>query len=153
MEKSEKVFEVESVPAEMKKMGNIIMQLVSVEVEVVGVEEPTIVASGLKKQDILIWDSTGTARLPVWEKEVGRMEKDGSYWLGGLMVREFCRKKFLSTSKQSSMIEKVKVTSANLVKSIAQKPAEDMTTAVLLKAAAFDVVHRDGIVLSITRKA
>ena len=45
------------------------------------------------------------------------------------------------------------MTSANLVKIIAQKPAEDMTTAVLLKAAAFDVVHRDGIVLSITRKA
>ena len=84
------------------------MQLVSVEVEVVGVEEPTIVASGLKKQDILIWDSTGTARLAVWEKEVGRMEKDGSYRLGGLMVREFCTKKFLSTSKQSSMTEKVK---------------------------------------------
>ena len=45
------------------------------------------------------------------------------------------------------------MTSANLVKSIAQKPAEDMTMAVLLKAAAFDVVHHDGIVLSITRKA
>lgn len=70
-------------PAEMK-IGNIIMQLVSVEVKVVGVEEPTIVGSGLKKQDILIWDSTGTARLAVWEKEVGRMEKDGSYRLGGL---------------------------------------------------------------------
>ena len=45
------------------------------------------------------------------------------------------------------------MTSANLVKSIAQKPAEDMTMAVLMKAAAFDVVHHDGIVLSITRKA
>ena len=92
VEKSEKVFEVESVPAEMKKMGKIIMmkelmdlvpcQVVSVEVKVVGVEEPTIVGSGLKKQDILIEDSTGTARLAVWEKEVGRMKKDGSYRLG-----------------------------------------------------------------------
>ena len=39
------------------------------------------------------------------------------------------------------------------VESIAQKAAEDVTTAVLLKAAAFDLVHRDGIVWSITRKA
>ena len=117
VEKSEKVFEVKSVPAETKKMGKIIMlkeltdlapfQVVSVEVKVVGVEEPTIVGSGLKKQDILIGDSTGTARLAVWEKEVGRMKKDGSYWLGGLMVREFRKKKFLSTSKQSSMIEEI----------------------------------------------
>ena len=101
-------------PAEKKKMGKIIMlkeltdlapyQVVSVEVKVVGVEEPTIVGSGLKKPDIVIGDSTGTARLAVWEKEVGRIKKDGSYRLGGLMVREFCKKKFLSTSKQSSMI-------------------------------------------------
>ena len=62
-------------PAETKKMGKIIMmkelmdlvpcQVVSVEVKMVGVEEPTIVGSGLKKQDILIGDSTGTARLAV----------------------------------------------------------------------------------------
>ena len=37
-----------------------------------------------------------------------------------------------------------------VVESIAQKPAEDMTTAVLLKAAAFDVVHHDGTVWSIS---
>ena len=256
VEKSEKVFEVKSVPAETKKMGKIIMlkeltglapfQVVSVEVKVVGVEEPTIVGSGLKKQDILIGDSTGTARLAVWEKEVGRMKKDGSYRLGGLMVREFRKKKFLSTSKQSSMIEEIsdigeveegqsdcgeedsscdnlpgtlhdvrvvgvialekysgclKCTAklaaedddpelgkcvkcgmvqcidvasqqvraqlmikgvsgivtvrafGKVVESIAQKPAKDVTTAVLLKAAAFDVVHRDGIVWSIMRKA
>ena len=40
-----------------------------------------------------------------------------------------------------------------VVESIAQKPAEDVTTAVPLKAAAFDVVHHDGIVWSIMRKA
>ena len=40
-----------------------------------------------------------------------------------------------------------------VVESIVQKPAEDVTMAVLLKAAAFDVVHRDVIVRSITRKA
>ena len=73
----------------------------------VDVKEPTIVGSGLKKQDILIGDSTGTARLAMWEKEVGRMIKDGSYRLEGLMVREFRTKKFLSTSKQSSMIEEI----------------------------------------------
>ena len=255
VEKSEKVFEVESVSAETKKMGKIIMlkelmdlvpyQVVSVEVKVVGVEEPTVVGSGLKKQDILIGDSTGTARLAVWEKEVGKMEEDRSYRLGGLMVREFRKKKFLSTSKQSSMIEEIsdigeveeghsdcseegsscdnpgtlrdvrvvgvialekysgclkctaKLTAeeddpelgrcvkcgmvqcidvasqqvraqlmikgvggilavrafGKVVESIAQKPAEDVTAAVLLKAAAFDVVHRDGIVSSIMRKA
>ena len=39
-----------------------------------------------------------------------------------------------------------------VVESIAQKAAEDVTTAVLLRAAAFDVVQDDGIVWSITRK-
>ena len=254
VEKSEKVFEVESVPAKTKKMGKIIMlkelndlvpyQVVSVEVKVVRVEEPAIVGQGMKKQDLLIGDSTGNARLALWETEVGTMEEEGSYRLGGLMVRELRKQKFLSTSKQSSIIEKIsdigdveegdsdeggssgdnfpgtlhnvrvvrvvalekysgcikctaKVTTdeddpelgkcvncgmlqcidtasqqlraqlmikgvgniltlrafGKVVESIAQKPAEDVTMAVLLKAAAFDVVHRDGIVRSITRKA
>ncbi len=38
------------------------------------------------------------------------------------------------------------------VQNIARKPAE-VTEAVLLKARPFDVVHRDGIVQSIVRKA
>ena len=65
-------------------------------------EEPAIVGQGMKKQDLLIGDSTGTARLALWETEVGTMEEEGSYRLGGLMVREFRKQKFLSTSKQSS---------------------------------------------------
>lgn len=72
----------------------------------VGVKEPMIVGSGLKKQDILIGNSTGTAWLVVWDKKVGRKRMVATN-RGGLMVRKFCKINFLSTSQQSSMIEEI----------------------------------------------
>ena len=56
-------------------MGKIIM----LKELMVDVEEPVIVGSGLKKRDIFLRDSTGTARLAVWEIEVGKAEEDRSY--------------------------------------------------------------------------
>ncbi len=66
------------------------------------VEEATEFGIGLMKQDILVADSTGIARLAVWEKEIGKLDKDASYRLSGVMVCEFRGKKFLSTSKELS---------------------------------------------------
>ena len=58
----------------------------------------------MKKQDVVVGDSSGTARLIVWGKEI---EEVRSYRLSGMMVREFRGKKFLSTSKEMSAIERI----------------------------------------------
>lgn len=71
------------------------------------VEEVVEVSGGKKKQDILIGDSTGTARFTIWEGEIGNVEEGGSYRLGGVMVREFRARKFLSTAKDNSHIEPI----------------------------------------------
>lgn len=58
------------------------------------------VSAGKKKQDVLVGDSTGVARVTVWESEIGKLEEGGSYRLTGMIVREFKGKKFLSTSRE-----------------------------------------------------
>ena len=115
VEKSEKVFDVESKFGKagekvitLKELHDLLpFQRVTVEVKAVRVEEPTEVSGGKKKQDVLVGDSTGTARFTVWEGEIGTVDEDVSYRLSGMMVREFRGKKFLSTSKENSKIEKI----------------------------------------------
>lgn len=62
------------------------------------------VPGGKKIQNIVIADKTATARLTVWEAEIGKIEAGKSYDLTGLVVREFRGRKFLSTSKEKSNI-------------------------------------------------
>ncbi len=115
VDKSEKSFEVESVPAKkigkkmvLKELGDLVQfQRITVSVKAIRVQEPTEVAGGKKKQDILVGDSTATARLTIWEKEIGKMEEGKSYQLCGMVVREYRGTKFLSTSKENSQIEPI----------------------------------------------
>lgn len=112
VEKSETKFDVQK-----KKYGDIItldklqtlasFQRVVVEAKVVRVDDSMEVTGGKVKQDILIGDSTGTGRLTVWEEEVGTIVSDDSYRLSGMMVREFRGKKYISSSKDYSKIEKI----------------------------------------------
>lgn len=80
---------------------------VSLAVKAVTTERVTEVPGGKKKQDIVIADSTGTARFTVWEGEIGKVKEGKCYNLKGMMVREFRGRKFLSTSKANSEIEEV----------------------------------------------
>ena len=104
----EKVFDVESKFGKagekvitLKELHDLLpFQRVTVEVKAVRVEEPTEVSGGKKKQDVLVGDSTATARFTVWEGEIGMMDEDVSYRLSGMMVSEFRGKKFPSTSKE-----------------------------------------------------
>ena len=80
-------------------------QRVVVKVKVVQVDEAMEVSQG-KKQDIVVGDASGTARLTVWETEIGKMKEEQSYCLSGIMVREF-QGKNLSTSKEISKIEEI----------------------------------------------
>ena len=82
-------------------------QRVLVEGKVVGVDDAVEVSGGKKKQDIVVGDASGTARVTVWETEIGKMKKEQSYRLSGMMVREFRGEKFLSTSKENSKIEEI----------------------------------------------
>lgn len=66
-----------------------------------------MVPKGLRKQELLIGDPSGTARLTVWDNEVGLMKEGGQLqaeWSCSVTIRG---KKFLSTSKGSSCIKKV----------------------------------------------
>ena len=252
VEKSAKVFDVDS--ACVKAGGKVIMlkqleqlvafQRVTVEVKALHVEEVMEVSGGKKKQDVTVGDSSGTARLTVWESEVGKVAEGDSYRLSGVVVREFRGKKFISTSKENSTIEKIEdigdveeeessdegstsdkgcgvqlndvcvvgvvhldsyngcikcnakvlpdeedtdlghcvkckmmqcmdaatrelsvqliVKSAGgtitlrafgkTVQDISQKPADEVTMRVLLKAKQFNLIHRDGIIQSISRR-
>ena len=79
-------------------------QRVSVTVKVLRVDDPQQIPSGKMKQDVLVGDSTGTARLTLWEEEIGSMDDNSSYQLKGVTVRQFKGKRFLSTSKGISCI-------------------------------------------------
>lgn len=70
----------------------------------IGSEE--VVGSGLKKQDLVIAYQSGSARLTLWQGEIGTMQAGCSYTVCGAMVREFRGQIFLSTSKQWTFIKK-----------------------------------------------
>jgi len=78
-----------------------------VNVKVVSSSEEEIVSNGLKKQDLVVGDDSGSIRLTLWESEIGKMEVGCSYKLSDVMVREFRGQKFLSTSKKGTTIQKV----------------------------------------------
>ena len=63
------------------------------------------VKGGKKKQDVVVKDVTGVCRFTLWEEEVDKVEKEKSYKLGGMVVREFNNRKYLSTALENSSIE------------------------------------------------
>lgn len=85
----------------------ILFQRVSVEVKVVKVEDAMEVGNGKKKQDILVADDSATKLVTVWEEDTGKMEEGLCYRLSSMLVKEYKGKRFLSTSKQSSIIQPI----------------------------------------------
>ncbi len=84
----------------LKELGDLVQfQRITVSVKAIRIQEPTEVAGGKKRQDILVGNSTATARLTIWEKEIGNMEEGKSYRVCGRVVREYRGTKLLSTSK------------------------------------------------------
>lgn len=80
---------------------------VTVSVKVIRVEEAMEIPGGLRKQDVMVGDKSGTVRFTVWESEIGQVQTGCSYKLTGVMVREYRGNKFLSTSKEGSIIEEI----------------------------------------------
>ena len=82
-------------------------QRVNVAVKALHVDDHIEVTGGKRKQDILVGDSTRTARLTLWENEIWSMKENNSYKLNGMVVCEYCGVRFLSTSRENSHIVEV----------------------------------------------
>ena len=115
--KSEKELDID-IDAIQKNQNGIIATLeeiigmpqferVTVSVKVIRVDDPMEIPGGLRKQDTMVGDKSGTIRFTVWESEIGQMETGCSYKLVGVMVRDYRGNKFLSTSREGSTIEEI----------------------------------------------
>ena len=51
---------------------------------------------GKRKQDVIVADHYGTAKLVLWEDTVDSLEENESYTLKNFVVREYKAKKYLS---------------------------------------------------------
>ena len=58
--------------------------------------------NGKKKQDLVEGDATGSAKLTVWEEEIGKLKEGPQLRFGGSDSTLVLGKKFLSTSKGTS---------------------------------------------------
>ena len=75
--------------------------------KVIRVDDPMKIPGGLRKQDTMVGDKSGTIRFIVWESEIGHVETGCSYKLAEVMVRDYRGNKFLSTSREGSTIEQI----------------------------------------------
>ncbi len=115
VEKSEKSFDVTGLAdmkfgktVELSELGNLDQfQRVTVAVKAIRVDKAIEVTGGKKKQDVVVGDGSGTARATIWEDEIGKIEEGKSYRLCGMLVREYLRTRFLSTSREKSRIEEI----------------------------------------------
>ena len=82
---------------ELPRLENF--QTVSVNVKVLHVKTKEEVKKGLVKQDCYVGDATGTAKLTLWENNVGLIVEDQCYTLSGIKVRSFKGEKYLSIPK------------------------------------------------------
>ena len=69
--------------------------------------EQTEVKPGLYKQDIVISDATGSARLTVWQDQINILEQDKSYKLDNLTVRSYNGSKYLTLPKSEFVVKNV----------------------------------------------
>ena len=82
-------------------------QRVSMNVKVIELKTPTYVTGEKMKQDVIIADSTGNAKLTLWEKDVNSLDLVQSYSLCNFTVREYHSKKYLSMPKEGYEIRKI----------------------------------------------
>ena len=65
-----------------------VFEKVTVNVKAIAVKDPTQIGDKTK-QDILIADKTGTAKVSLWEDHVNALIEHDSYCLKNFMVREY----------------------------------------------------------------
>ena len=79
-------------------------QHVSVMIKVLRISEKQEVKAELEKQDITISDATGTARLTLWQENIGKLDVDDSYEIKDLIVNSYNGTKYLTSPKSGCTI-------------------------------------------------
>jgi len=67
---------------------------VTVDVRILKVGEPEIVSMGKEKQDVVIADHSKTAKIALWEEQVGSLLEHASYRCENVAVGEWSRTKY-----------------------------------------------------------
>ena len=63
------------------------------------------VNGGKKKEDVVVADSRGVARVVRWEQDIGCLEAGKCYVLAGTVVRSFASEMYLSMSKEGYSVK------------------------------------------------
>ena len=82
-------------------------QRVNLKVKVITVKDEEKMNNGLIKQECVISDSTGTAKITAWEDNVDLFVEQNSYSITGVTVRSFKGQKFLSIPKDGFKSESI----------------------------------------------
>ena len=84
--------------------GKSVFERVSVNIKVTRKMESEFVATGKRKQDIIVCDSSGTVRVTPWEENINILQEQASYCLQNFVVREFGSSKYLGMAMQGSQV-------------------------------------------------
>ena len=71
------------------------------------VDDPIHIAAGKTKQDVIVADASSTARVTLWESDIGKLTQDESYKFTNLVVRTYNREKYLSLPREGASIQKI----------------------------------------------
>ena len=91
--------------SEISSCGNF--DPVNVQGKVTKVNGPMSVHTGKKKQDVVIADSSASAKLTIWEEMIGSIIEGTSYKFSNVFVLEYAGLKSLSFPKEGGNIEKI----------------------------------------------
>lgn len=115
LEKSDKSYEIDkTIVVDVNEGKHVVIEdvydlncfeRVTVEVQVSDVDKVMEVKGGKLKQDVIIKDCTGAAKLTLWEQDIDKLGLGTSYKLSGMLVREYANAKYLSTSLDSTITE------------------------------------------------
>ncbi len=72
---------------------------VSFPAKVTCVSNPIHVSGGKTKQDIVVADTLASARVTLWEDDVGKLKKDSSYKFTNFVVRTYAKQIYISLPK------------------------------------------------------
>ena len=80
---------------------------VTVNVKALHVDEPTTVSGGYTKQDIVVADSVASARLTLWQADIGKISEGSCYRLNNLVVCTYQQRNYLSMPKEGATIVEI----------------------------------------------
>ena len=77
---------------------------VTVRVKIHRVTEAETVRTGKRKQEVVVADKKSTAKVTLWEDQIGSLKQGESYCLEVFFVKEFGGEKYLSVGSESKIV-------------------------------------------------